>query len=616
MKKIEGETKSIRGLLANARFSIDYYQREYLWGEKQLSELINDLCGKFLENYEEGCERKDVKQFDRYFLGSIILSDKGGEQYIIDGQQRLTTLTLLLIYVYQKIDSDEEKQSLAPLICSHAFGETSFNIDVKDRSKCMDALFSGKEFTDEDHSESVANILARYRDIEECFHKEISGKILPFFSDWLMQNVLLVVITASSDSDAYTIFETMNDRGLSLTPTDMLKGYLLANISDDRRNASSVIWGKHVAALKQVGKDEDADAIKSWLRSQYAQNIRKRERNAKPLDFDLIGTEFHRWVRDHEELLGLNDSAGYSRFIEEDFAFYARWYKRIRQMAKTRAKDSRAERIETIRYNAENNFTLQHTALLAALAPSDAGNDEEIKRKLRIVSSYIDILIARRIWNFKTTSYSAMQYNMFLLVQSIRRKSAAEIAKILISRLNDEEERFSLNQTFSLHGQNGPQVHRLLARLTVYIETCSGREYRYDEYAQRSGKNAYEVEHIWANHPERHKEEFGHASEFSEYRNRIGGLLLLPKNFNRSFGDLPYAEKRPKYYGQNLLAQSLCDEAYEKDSGFKDFRGESGLNFQPHPDFKKDDIDARQELYRSIAEKIWDPENLLREAEG
>ena len=55
----------------------------------------------------------------------------------------------------------------------------------------------------------------------------------------MIENVHLVEITAYSDADAYTIFETMNDRGLSLTPTDMLKGYLLANITDpDRRNAA------------------------------------------------------------------------------------------------------------------------------------------------------------------------------------------------------------------------------------------------------------------------------------------------------------------------------------------------------------------------------------------
>ena len=55
---------------------------------------------------------------------------------------------------------------------------------------------------------------------------------LPYFVDWLIENVHLVEITAHSDDDAYTIFETMNDRGLSLTATDMLKGYLLANIND------------------------------------------------------------------------------------------------------------------------------------------------------------------------------------------------------------------------------------------------------------------------------------------------------------------------------------------------------------------------------------------------
>ena len=112
----------------------------------------------------------------------------------------------------------------------------------------------------------------------------------------------LVEITAYSDEDAYTIFETMNDRGLSLTPTDMLKGYLLANITDSiQRTAASQVWKSQIGKLLDLGKDEDADGIKSWLRSQYAQSIRERKQGAAPQDFDLIGTEFHRWVRDHEE---------------------------------------------------------------------------------------------------------------------------------------------------------------------------------------------------------------------------------------------------------------------------------------------------------------------------
>jgi hypothetical protein len=58
-----------------------------------------------------------------------------------------------------------------------------------------------------------------------------------------------------------------------------------------------------------------------------------------------------------------------------------------------------------------------------------------------------------------------------------------------------------------------------------------------------TGRKDYEIEHIWADHPELDTDEFSHPSEFREYRYRIGGLLLLPKSFNASYGDLPYAEK-------------------------------------------------------------------------
>lgn len=66
---------------------------------------------------------------------------------------------------------------------------------------------------------------------------------------------------------------------------------------------------------------------------QYAKNIRERKRGAAPQDFDLIGTEFHRWVRDNETSLGLTASAEFGRFIERDFAYYARWYERLRRAA-------------------------------------------------------------------------------------------------------------------------------------------------------------------------------------------------------------------------------------------------------------------------------------------
>jgi uncharacterized protein with ParB-like and HNH nuclease domain len=91
MKEIRGDAKSIRALLGGAKFSIDYYQREYRWETKQVTELVTDLSDKFLDSYEPSDERSVVEDYGHYFLGSIIISDKDGRKFIIDGQQRLTS---------------------------------------------------------------------------------------------------------------------------------------------------------------------------------------------------------------------------------------------------------------------------------------------------------------------------------------------------------------------------------------------------------------------------------------------------------------------------------------------------------------------------------------------
>lgn len=607
-RDIDGKARTVRELLAGRKYSIDYYQREYKWQRKQVAELIEDLADKFLECHEAGNERSAVAEYKHYFLGSIIVSDREGQKLIIDGQQRLTTLTLLLIFLHHRLDDAEQRAQVADMIFSQKYGKRSFNLDIPERAACMDALYKGVEFTEPNLPESIDNILARYADFEDLVPEDIMGPALPYFVDWLVENVQLVEITAYSDEDAYTIFETMNDRGLSLTPADMLKGYLLANIKDpDKRTRASQVWRDRMQRLVDLGKDEDADAIKCWLRSQHAETIREHRRGAAPQDFDLIGTEFHRWVRDHEKALGLNASAEFARFIERDFAFYARWYERLR-----RAADELTPELKCVYFNAQHSFTLQYPVLLAPLRIDD--DDLAALRKIRIVAAFLDILIHRRIWNWRAIDYKTMQYAMFLVMRDVRSKSADDLVIGLKNRLeSDIAPPFSEHFAFGLHGRNHGMIHRLLARMTDYVETESGQPSRYMEYAQH-GRNGYEIEHIWADHPERHLDEFDHASEFQGYRNRIGGLLLLPKSFNASLGDLPYADKRVHYAGQNLLAKSLHESAYNHNPGFMRFIDRSGLPFRPHAEFRKADLDARQTLYLQLAERIWSPERLAQEA--
>ena len=188
-REIDGKGRTIRELLAGRKYSIDYYQREYKWQQKQVAELVDDLASKFLEYHEEGNERSDVTDYGHYFLGSIIVSDKDRRKFIIDGQQRLTTLTLLLIFLQHRLNDAEQKGQIADLIFSQKFGKRSFNLDVPERTLCMEALYAGGEFSGANVPESVGNILARYSDLEEQFPEELAGAVLPYFVDWLIENV-------------------------------------------------------------------------------------------------------------------------------------------------------------------------------------------------------------------------------------------------------------------------------------------------------------------------------------------------------------------------------------------------------------------------------------------
>jgi len=607
VKEITGDAKTTRELLKGVKYSIDYYQREYKWHEKQIRELVDDLSNKFLEEYQPTHPRSKVADYPHYFLGSIIISKKESVRYVVDGQQRLTSLTLLLILL-RNLQMDRTKQvNVDELIFSEKFDQKSFNLHVDERTPVMDALYEdgGENFNATDRSESVQNLLQRYRDLETCFPEELRYAALPYFIDWLLENVHLVEITAYSDDDAYTIFETMNDRGLSLSPTDMLKGYLLANIDEAKRTAASNRWRDRISKLNDAGKEVESDCFKAWFRSQHATKIRERRKGATPEDFDRIGTEFHRWLRDAADDVGLKHSDDFYRFIDRDFDFYSRQYLRLVDAAQVPTAG-----MEHVLYNARQGFTLQHMLLLAPLKPDDS--EPVVLRKIGLVAHYLDILLTWRLWNFRTIAYSTMQYAMFVVMRDIRGLAPDALAHKLHEFLGKEGETFASNDRLRMHQQNRYPLHRILARLTDYVETQSDQPSRYLDYVSE-GKTRYEVEHIWADHPGRHTAEFSHPMDFAEHRNRIGGLLLLPKSFNASYGDLTYADKLPHYNSQNLLARSLHPQCYEHNPGFLRFKDQSGLPFVAHQAFDKADLEARSQLYQQLAERIWNPADLLKD---
>lgn len=569
---------------------------------------VDDLSNKFLEEYRSTHPRTKVADYPHYFLGSIIISRKKNVAFVVDGQQRLTSLTLLLTLLRNLQKDHAAKVHVDELIFSERFGQKSFNLHVDERTPAMNALYDGETYDATNRPESVQNLVQRYRDLEAYFPQELRKRALPYFIDWLLENVHLVEITAYSDDDAYMIFETMNDRGLSLSPTDMLKGYLLANTEESQRTAANTSWRERIRILNEKGKDVAADFFKAWFRSQYARKIRERKKGAKPQDFDRIGTEYHRWLRDSAIDVGLRRPADFFHFIDTDFKFYSRQYLRLLEAAR-----SLVEGMEHVCYNAHHGFTLQYMILLSPLRRDD--EQSVVDRKIGLVAKYLDILLTWRLWNFRSIAYSTMQYAMFRVMQQIRGLPVGDLAHKLHELLGKERETFSSNRRLRIHQQNRYQLHRVLARITDYVEVQSGQPSQYLNYVNAS-TTRYEMEHIWANHWNRHKDEFEHPADFAAYRNRFGGLLLLPKPFNASYGDLAYEKKLPHYNAHNLLARSLNPQCYERNPGFLAFRERSSLPFVSHEEFDKRALEQRTELYRQIAQQIWNPDDLLEDGAG
>lgn len=607
--KIEARHRNLFDVLNEQKYTVDYFQREYSWGEKHIEVLVTDLTSAFLSEYTPGDTREQGEQYNNYYLGPFVVSSKDGKRSVIDGQQRLTSLTLFLIYLNNLQKELPFHEKIEPMIFSELRGSKSFNITVEERIPCLEGLFNHGEYTaDGTDDESTRNMAERYQDIERAFPDELKNDAFTFFVDWLKYNVIMVEIIAYSDENAYTIFETMNDRGLNLTPSEMLKGYILSRFDNtEKRKKANDFWKQAMLELKTYDKDEDQRFFQSWLRARYAESIRPGKAGSKNEDFEKIGTRFHSWVRDNLSKVGLDASNGnsFELFVQNEFRFYYKTYIRILD-----AEYALVPGLEHVFYISRWGIapTLSYPLMLAALNPQDS--DETVVQKIDTVAAYIEAFVVRRSVNFRNFSASSIRYTMYSLVKEIRGQDLLGLQALLSQKLQDMSESFSNMEHFRWHGQNRRFVKFLLARMTAWCEQQAGMSSSFLTYYEPASGKPFEVEHIWADKFARHKDEFEQEHEFQNYRNRLGGLVLLPRGTNQSYGDQPYENKKAHYIKENLLVKSLCPLAYDNNPNFIKLRKVLNLPFKPHVTFKKADIEARQELYRMICERIW-PENLV-----
>ena len=292
MSAITPHYRSVQQLLQSQSFSIDEYQREYKWEKENIDELLSDLQAKFFSHYKPGDETPAVSGYGEYFLGSIIVSKRNGKNYLIDGQQRVTSLTLLLIYLYRAAEAKglPVVQTLAPLIFSDNLGQPKFNLDIPERLPVIEALFEGQHFSPDGKDESIQTMYARYGDIEANDLVAELGDALPHFIYWLLTQVGLIEIATDNDSYAYAIFETMNDRGKPLSPVDMLKAYLLAPIEDAQaRTLVNQIWKQQVLELISWGGATSRNVTPTASRPGCGRSTPSAPANARPAPWIRTG---------------------------------------------------------------------------------------------------------------------------------------------------------------------------------------------------------------------------------------------------------------------------------------------------------------------------------------
>lgn len=615
------KTDTLRKILDGQRFTVDYFQREYRWGRKQIDQMLDDFQNRFEEFYDPNNHDtpEEVMNYGFYYMGCIICTGDSVKK-IIDGQQRLTSLTLLLIYLNhlqkEKVPNEDDWVSLDNMIYSKQYGKKSFNINVDDRTDCWKALINA-DITYKPQNESCENMLARYHDIEDDFPDELKGEALPFFINWIVEKVLLLEIDTPSEDEAHTIFLTMNDRGLNLNSAEMMKAYIIQQVAEADRAETNHNWQKNINQIKNalsydssgMVNTPDVEFISVWLRANYAKSMREAKRGAKDGDYELLGDKFHTWVRNNaHSKMNLEKPKDYKNLVNTEMSRVTEIYLLMKKYGA-----NLTPHYEEVFYNANRDLSYQIMLAIAAIRNDDP--EEVMNRKIQMVAKFVDDFATFRIINSRKVNWNTNKYLLFHVMQDIRNADCKTIGMIFVRTLRrmnvapEDINKFALTQFSSKY-----MLH-ILARFTSFVNVMMGNPSHFEEYVDRKRQgNTYDIEHILPDVYDDYKESFDDYEDFETTRNYIGNLLLLTRDKNRSYKDMKYTQKVEKYAGDNVLAQALNNNAYHNNPQFLSVAEKYG--FHAINDFTKKSIFERVEIYSNMASDIWNPEAIKELAGG
>ena len=285
-REIDANVKSILELLqGNIKFIIPTYQRPYMWDAKtQCEQLWSDLID-FIETYRDKNNVEVNFGFDEYFLGSIVVfQNENRELEVIDGQQRLTTLTLLYRALYEKTKDVSKGWARNFGKCIWAFDEGSEVFDFSKRklksevstqvdNEILDKILD-KEYFDDKKSKS------KYAENFRFFLEKIDSMPHVLFDPFCRMliddkgRLKILFIKCDEQENALRIFNTLNNRGLPLSDADIFKGIIYGYQKDkDCKNRFAKQWRELEEKLKENNLSIDTIFI------YYSHAIRARNKD-------------------------------------------------------------------------------------------------------------------------------------------------------------------------------------------------------------------------------------------------------------------------------------------------------------------------------------------------
>lgn len=573
----------------------------------------------FLLNYDPSHGRKEVSNYSPYFLGSIITSvEKDGKKPLIDGQQRLTSTFLLLAYLdrYRRDNNIENALDLATLLGSVSFGAMDYSIEFSNTRKAIfdqflnyanpiaDAMRNAEEVPNLDDGDK--KLLDALRTTESILDSNVLTAIA-YFIDYVVERVLLIDISVTSESEAHRVFVTMNDRGLRLGPIDLLKGQILSRIPvpADAQSCHDA-WVHTINRLRALDPEEDSLFFRNLFRAKWANTMRGKAKGDPAGDFDIIGEAYHRWFEDNTQPLAIATADDYVRFARDDIPKFAAIYSFIKS-----AEASLQPGFESIYFNAARKYSFQSMVLLASTQVAD--NTTVWQKKINLVAKFVDLILTSRTIEGKENKYDNLKDISFSLAKNIRDKDYTS----LLNYVRAEWPKYA-NILSSLPGLKYTKSERsdilyLLARIACHLEEAFALTNRvgFVTYWQRDrGMKTFDIEHLLKEAfdvtalPAAHG--FTDAKDYADSRNLFGALVLLPRSRNRSLQAKSYRDKIQAYGTENVLAQTLCEAFYQSNPNVASYiTANPQVNLVAVADFAKADIATRASAYLAVAQQVW-----------